>query len=127
MSSDESTCRVLFQLPNAETIPQTSEHLSSAYNTAASRSSTTGSNAAQSVTPSALDLNKQAETHSYSNQPSYNSYQPKSSSFQAQTYNSSSYSGTQVRKKVLYVVLNSYTMILCFKTLQRASLSMNVL
>lgn len=95
--SSRGVISIRSQLPNTDSIP-TTEHLSSAYSATASRGSTGGGAAAAPVTPASLDLNKPAETHSYSNQSSYSSYQPKSSSFQPQTYSSSSYSGTQVRK-----------------------------
>ncbi|KAJ8946416.1 hypothetical protein NQ314_008898 [Rhamnusium bicolor] len=79
-------------LSNTDSIPQpTSEHLTGAYNTAP-RSTTQGSTAtaAASVAASGLEISKQPESHSYSQPSTYNSYQSK-----ANTYNSSSYSGTQ--------------------------------
>ncbi|XP_008195618.2 protein lingerer isoform X1 [Tribolium castaneum] len=84
-----------------ESIPQTSEHLTNAYNTAP-RSSTTGSTATPSVTPSGLDIGKQSESHTYSQQSTYNSYQQKTN-----TYNASTYSGTQTSNSYVSNQANS--------------------
>ncbi|KRT80401.1 hypothetical protein AMK59_6635 [Oryctes borbonicus] len=80
-------------LNSSETIPQTSEHLSSGYSTT-TRTAITG-NSTSSGTPSAIDLNKQSDTHSYSQSSTYISYQPKSSSYQTQNYSTPNYSTTQ--------------------------------
>lgn len=85
------------QLSNADSIPQTSEHLN--YNTNSSNRSTaqqgsTSNVAVPTVTaPSAIDLNKQTtDNHSYNSQPpaAYSSYQSK-----ANSYNTSAYGSTQ--------------------------------
>lgn len=56
-------------------------------------------NSASSGTPSAMELNKQSDSHSYSQSSTYMSYQPKSSSYQTQNYSSPSYSTTQVSER----------------------------
>ena len=81
-------------ITNADTIPQTNEHLTATY-TALPRSSTVAANATQTITPTGLELNKQSEKHSYSQTSSYNSYQPKTTTYQNQSYSSSNYSSPQ--------------------------------
>ncbi|KAG5873615.1 Protein lingerer, partial [Gonioctena quinquepunctata] len=78
-------------LSNSDSIPQTSEHLTSSTFSSVPRSTTQGSTSTTgaSVATAGLELSKQPESHSYSQPSTYNSYQPK-----ANTYNSSSYSGT---------------------------------
>jgi hypothetical protein len=88
-------------LTNSDSIPQTSEHLTNAYNSAP-RSSTTGSAATPSATPSGLELAKQGDNHSYSQQSTYNSYQQKGN-----TYNTSTYSGTQTSNSYVSNQANS--------------------
>ncbi|XP_060534377.1 protein lingerer isoform X2 [Cylas formicarius] len=84
-------------LSNSDNVSQTSEHLSTSYNTtssvtARSTSQTSGIVSVSSSTPSGLDLTKQQqENHSYSSQSTtYNSYPSN-----ANTYSASPYSSTQ--------------------------------
>ncbi|KAB0803651.1 hypothetical protein PPYR_00621 [Photinus pyralis] len=94
-TQQSSITTVLSQnISNADTIPQANEHLTASYTTLP-RSSTVAANATQTITPAALELNKQSEKHSYSQSSSYNSYQPKTTTYQNQNYSSSSYSTPQ--------------------------------
>ncbi|KAF5282550.1 hypothetical protein FQA39_LY04957 [Lamprigera yunnana] len=81
-------------LTNTDAIPQSNEHLSGTYGSLP-RSSTVAANATQTITPTGLDLNKQNEKHSYSQSSTYNSYQPKTTTYQNQNYSSSNYSAPQ--------------------------------
>lgn len=81
-------------LTNTDGIPPSNEHLSGTYSSLP-RSSTVAANATQTITPTGLDLNKQSEKHSYSQSSSYNSYQPKTTTYQNQNYSSSNYSTPQ--------------------------------
>lgn len=91
-------CNVFFtQLSNADSIPQTSEHLNynpGSSNRSAGQQGATSSVAVPTVTaPSAIDLNKQTtDNHSYNSQApaAYSSYQSK-----ANSYNASAYGSTQ--------------------------------
>ncbi|XP_063933027.1 protein lingerer isoform X3 [Zophobas morio] len=87
-------------LTNTDSIPQTSEHLTNAYNSAPR--SSTGSTATPSVTPSGLDIGKQGDNHSYSQPSTYNSYQQKTN-----TYNTTTYSGTQTSNSYVSNQANS--------------------
>lgn len=83
-------------MPSTDNIPQTSEHLASGTYSSTPRNSTVAVNATPTATPSGLDINKQTESHSYTQPSTYSSYQPKTTTYQAQNYNSSNYNSTPV-------------------------------
>ncbi|KAK9875299.1 hypothetical protein WA026_007697 [Henosepilachna vigintioctopunctata] len=87
-SAQSSITSALTQsLPNVENIP-TTEHVSGAVSYSVSSRTAAANAASQSSTPQAvLDMNKQPESHSYSQNTTYNSYQSKN-------YNST-YNGSQ--------------------------------
>ncbi|KAL3285848.1 hypothetical protein HHI36_000368 [Cryptolaemus montrouzieri] len=83
-------------LPSVENIP-TSEHVSGAGNYSVSSRTSAANAAAQSSTPQAvLDINKQADSHSYSQSSTYNAYQSKNynSTYNASQTTTSSYQPT---------------------------------